>query len=88
MVPALVEQVTMDEHDEVDFKDEQLLTAAQVCRWLGVTRTTLHRFAAADPTFPKPMRLAPRTLRYQKRVIRDWLNELRSRASIAEGSEV
>jgi len=51
----------------------ELLTPMQVCVWLGIGRTTLHRFMKADSSFPRPLRLSATLVRFDKAAIREWL---------------
>jgi predicted DNA-binding transcriptional regulator AlpA len=43
---------------------EQLLTRAEVCRWLGISRTTSYRLQGSY--LPMPLRIAPGVIRWRR----------------------
>lgn len=65
---------------------DELMTAAEVCRMLGIARTTLHRYSTTAK-FPRPLRLSGSTLRYRRSAICAWLAVLahRSETEVVRG---
>ena len=51
---------------------ETFLSDLQVARRYGVHRSTPWRWAKADPTFPKPVRLSPQCSRWKLSEIEAW----------------
>lgn len=45
---------------------------SQVADMYGVTRQTVWRWAATDPTFPKPIKLSPGCTRWKLSAIELW----------------
>ena len=66
---------------EPDLGDEKLLRQKGVAALLGVSRHTLSRIMARDPTFPKFIQLSPGIRMIRARDVKAWLRskELASR---------
>lgn len=56
-----------------------LVTPDQVCEWLGVSRSTLDRLRQDDPSFPPPVALSQRTLRWKPEDVDRWINRKKVR---------
>lgn len=52
----------------------QLLDTSHVADLLGVTPRTVRRYIAEEPTFPRPIRITARTLRWRAQDIDIWLS--------------
>ena len=50
----------------------EMLTQAEVCSLLGISRSTLHRWDSEFPNFPEPRKIG-RLVRYDAAEIRAWL---------------
>lgn len=50
-----------------------LKTVDQVAARLCVSRATVWRYCAADPTFPKPLRLSRGCSRWRADEVEEWL---------------
>lgn len=66
----------MNEEQKSSASDRTLIRTSEVCKMLGVTRNTVHRFRAKFPNFPKPIkdgeaRQAPTY--FVKAEIEDWI---------------
>jgi predicted DNA-binding transcriptional regulator AlpA len=51
----------------------ELLTPAEVCRALRIGRATLRRLQMGTSGFPRPIEIAPRTIRYRQTEISQWI---------------
>lgn len=49
-----------------------LMSAIEVSKLLGITRTTLWRWCKVD-TFPKPIKIGPNTTRWRQSDVDEWL---------------
>lgn len=56
---------------------EQLWTALHVAEYFRVSERTLREWRDADPTFPLPLDLPGRTLRWHPQDVVDWALSLR-----------
>jgi excisionase family DNA binding protein len=54
--------------------EDKLLKASEVARWLGVSRSTVHRWAEAG-NLPKPYEIGESAVRWRKSEIETWLEE-------------
>lgn len=61
--------------------DEALLDTREICRLLGISRTTLWRLRQRRD-FPSPIRLSTRRIAWRRDAIDAWL-EARDRADLA-----
>ncbi|MGH3443074.1 MAG: helix-turn-helix transcriptional regulator [Nitriliruptorales bacterium] len=50
-----------------------LWTLEQVAEFLGVTRWTVKRYRDSDPTFPPPVMLSARTVRWRPDDLEAWV---------------
>lgn len=48
------------------------LSDKQIAKYYGVTRVTVWRWAANDPTFPKPIKLSPGCTRWKLSDLEAW----------------
>lgn len=55
-------------------EEDLLLTRDQVAQMLGWTRPRTVTELVNKGEFPKPIRVAPQTFRWQKKVLRAWLD--------------
>ena len=56
---------------EPPFRAGTLLRISDVCEWLGISRSTIYKLLS-DGTFPEPVRLGPRTVRWRIDAIEVW----------------
>lgn len=61
--------------------DDRLWGVADVCRFLGVNERTLRQWRREDLTFPGPLPLPGRVVRWLPSTIRRWV-ELRAEAPV------
>lgn len=50
-----------------------LLTPAQVADRIGVSKSALRYIRRKDPSFPEPVRLTERTLRWDEASLESWI---------------
>ena len=55
---------------------DALLTKAQVCCMLGVSRATLDRWVRENPGFPQPVRLSNQTIRWRASEVMSYMATL------------
>lgn len=67
-------RVERSNHEDITASD--LISVEQVCLLLGVGRSTLQRWRAFAPEFPKPVCIGPNTIRFYRR---ELLQRLRTR---------
>lgn len=60
--------------------DLTVLTVAQACKELSLSEPTMRRYAKADPTFPRKVRLSVRRVGYLRRDIETYLARQREAA--------
>ncbi|SFG02208.1 transcriptional regulator, AlpA family [Novosphingobium sp. CF614] len=60
--------------------DITVLTIEQACREIGLSEPTLRRRAAADPAFPRKIKLSARRVGYLRRDIEAYLTRQREAA--------
>lgn len=63
----------------------EFLSRKDICRLTGMSITTLWRLGKSGD-FPKPVRLSPRSVKWPKTVIYDWLTSKMREAGHAETS--
>jgi predicted DNA-binding transcriptional regulator AlpA len=51
-----------------------LLDPMQVSSKLGMSRTALHQFRRRERSFPEPIRVSPKVLRWDETDIDRWIN--------------
>lgn len=51
-----------------------LLTAAEVCARLSIARSTLYELMKADPTFPRPLKLGAKAIRFRASDVAAWID--------------
>ncbi len=51
-----------------------LLTRGEVQERLSISRTSIYRLLESDASFPKPIRIAGRTLRWRESAIAAWID--------------
>ncbi|MGH8870973.1 MAG: helix-turn-helix transcriptional regulator [Acidimicrobiia bacterium] len=54
--------------------DAQLLSTADVCDLLVISRATFYRLRSSDPSFPAPLYVTERLPRWRSDEIREWLS--------------
>ena len=54
--------------------DGRLLTRAQVQERLSISRTSIYRLLESDESFPRPLRISGRTLRWREAAIAAWID--------------
>jgi len=54
---------------------QAMLRPALASEYLGVSRTTLHRLAETDPTFPRKIVISRRCVGYRVDALDDWLSQ-------------
>ena len=54
-------------------KPNTLMTQAEVCNRLHVSRSTLHKIRREDKTFPPPVRIYRRSLRWTPAGVEEWI---------------
>jgi len=52
---------------------QEFYRPADVCKYLGIGRTMLHRLEKEDPSFPKKIVLSARCVVWSRRSIEDWV---------------
>lgn len=52
---------------------DRILSPADVCKMLGITRSSLSRWRA-EGEFPKPIRIGPNRVGWRSSTISDWLD--------------
>jgi prophage regulatory protein len=60
-----------DPSREPPFRAGTLIRLADVCRFLGISRSTVYK-KLSESSFPKPARLGPRTVRWRVDDIEAW----------------
>lgn len=53
-----------------------VLSVPQVCAALGISRPTLDRYIAADPTFPTKKKLGPRLVGFLRSDVERYISSL------------
>lgn len=59
----------------VEIRAGTLVRLSEVCRLLGISRSTIYK-RLSDGTFPQPVRLGPRTVRWRIEAIDSWRDSL------------
>ena len=59
--------------------DMQLLTRSEICEKLSVSAATLDRMRNRDQSFPEPIHLTSRALRWDVRDIEEWVETKKRR---------
>ena len=54
-----------------------LMTYAETASFLNMSESSIRRFLQNDPTFPTPIRMGQRVVRFSKKKLEEWL-ELQS----------
>ncbi len=54
----------------------ELYRIPDVCAALGIGRSSLYTLLETDPTFPRPVRVATRAVRWRRIEIERWAREL------------
>ena len=52
----------------------ELLTAAEVCDWAKISKTSLYDWLRTDPSFPKPVKVGRRAVRWKADELQAWLD--------------
>lgn len=77
LVPATLPAATAGTHRDlaalVSSVKQALLRPAMACAFLGISRTSLHRFSESDPTFPRKIVLSRRCVGYSAESLAAWL---------------
>lgn len=63
--------------------DITVLSVEQACKEIGLSEPTMRRRAAADPTFPRKIKLSARRVGYLRRDIEAYLDRQREAALAA-----
>ena len=66
--------------------EPKILRLPEVARLTGLGKTTIHR-RYRDGTFPRPLRLGPKSIGWRREEILEWLESL-PRAGAAIGGDV
>lgn len=56
-------------------ENEKLMTSAETCEYLNLSDSTLFRLRR-DGAFPEPLQLGPRTIRWKRKDIDDYLTRI------------
>lgn len=56
-------------------ENEKLMTKAETCEYLNLSDSTIFRLRR-DNIFPKPLQLGPRTIRWKRKDIDNWLESI------------
>jgi predicted DNA-binding transcriptional regulator AlpA len=60
-------------------QEDRLLGVREVLNLIGLrSRTSLYQHQKIDPSFPRPVRLCGRTVRYRQSEIANWIQQLPS----------
>ena len=54
--------------------DSRLLTRAEVQKRLSISRTSIYRLLESDASFPRPLQISGRTLRWREAAITAWID--------------
>ena len=49
-----------------------LLRLADVCQSLGVSKSTVYQLLDTDPTFPSPVQVTARAVRWRRADVEEW----------------
>ena len=60
-------------NDAARVRVPELLTQQEVCRLIGISRSTLHRWVREDPDFPQPQRYGTSTVRWRSDEIATYI---------------
>lgn len=61
-------------------ENEKLMTKAETCEYLNLSDSTIYRLRK-DNVFPEPLQIGPRTIRWKKTDIDNWLESIRLKKS-------
>ena len=53
---------------------ETLLKDTEIAEAIGINRATVWRYVKSDPTFPRPLKLAPKCTRFRASDFEAWLS--------------
>ena len=62
---------TVDHHREPAFRTGSMIRLAEVCRFLGLSRSTIYK-KLSEGSFPMPLRLGDRAIRWRIDEIEAW----------------
>lgn len=63
---------------------DPLMSLDDIALYLGVSRSTVERIRASDPTFPPPVPLAQRTLRWRPQRVHAWVAQKETAAQVPQ----
>lgn len=54
---------------------KNFLKIKEVAEQCSVSVSTIRRWVQLDPTFPQPIKIGPRLIRFRQSDVKEWINE-------------